>query len=174
MTEFHSIWLMPSQANETWFSETVADLAGRFGTPVFQPHLTLVEDMPRSSAELAPLLAQVGEGARAIEMEIAGVTGSDLYFRSLYAAFPKNGDLLALKESSILAFGKGDIEGFMPHVSLAYGVPDGPDKERAIAQLHAAMTGAAINFDRIAIVSSSRHTPLDQWKIVADIGLAKL
>jgi hypothetical protein len=36
-----SIWLMPNSDGEAFLSPLIRDLAERFGTPVFAPHLTL-------------------------------------------------------------------------------------------------------------------------------------
>jgi len=172
MSDYHSIWLMPASADAVLFDGIVRNLAGEFSTPVFQPHLTLVEDMPRSPAELQPLLEVAARGQRELAVRIEAVTGSDLYFRSLYAAFDKLSALMELKRRAIASFGVGDIANFLPHVSLAYGVADGADKQAAIARLHMECAGRTVLFDRLAIVSSSQHTPIEDWKIVAEIALA--
>ncbi len=170
-TNYHSIWLMPCAEHERRFSEVVQDLARRFGSPVFQPHLTLVEDMPRTCEELEPLLARVAEGAASFEAGVETVEGSPLYYRSLYARFPVVAPLKAMKIKAVEGFGVGSIETFVPHISLAYGVQESSDKSRAVAVLQRRMMGMGVRFDRVCIVASSQHTPIEEWAIRSYISL---
>lgn len=164
---------MPAALHQARFEHIGRGLAARFNSPVFQPHLTLVEDMPRSSAELAPLLEKLAVEARIFETEITEVSGSDLYYRSLYAAFQKSPELMLLKELSVGLFEKGDISSFMPHISLAYGVETTPDKASAIGEFNKEFAGMPVVFDRIAVVSSSQQTAIEEWAIVHDLQLSR-
>jgi len=170
-TEYHSIWLMPCFEHEKMFSEIVQALAKRFDTPVFQPHLTLVEDMPRTCEELKPLLTQVAEGASSFDASVETVEESPLYYRSFYARFPVVAPLRMLKEKAVGLFGVGSVETFMPHISLAYGVEEGAEKSQAITALQSKLAGTSVHFDRVCIVSSSQHTPIDEWAIRCGVSL---
>lgn len=164
-TEYHSIWLMPCPEHEKMFSEVVQDLAKRFDSPVFQPHLTLVEDMARTCEELEALLTQVAAGAGPFDAGVETVEESPLYFRSFYARFPVSIPLRAIKERAVTLFGVGSVASFMPHISLAYGVQESPGKSETIAALRQRLTGISIHFDRVCIVASSQHTPIEEWVI---------
>ena len=48
----HSLWLMPAPADEAMLAGIVGDLSGRFGTPIFAPHLTLLGDTETPPAAL--------------------------------------------------------------------------------------------------------------------------
>ena len=163
--EYHSIWLLPCSEHERMFSEIVQSLAKRFDSPVFQPHLTLVEDMPRTCEELEPILTALAESAPSFDANVETVEESPLYYRSFYARFPATAPLRALKEKAISLFGVGSLETFMPHISLAYGVQECAEKSQAITALRSKMTGMSVHFDRVCIVSSSQHTPIDEWAI---------
>jgi len=163
--EYHSIWLMPRTEDEQRFSAIVRNLAKRFDSPDFQPHLTLVEDMPRPCDELKPLLERLTEGMTSFSAPVEAVEESPLYYRSFYARFPITGPLKTLKEKAVGLFGVGSIETFMPHISLAYGVPESSEKTAAIAALQGDIRGMTVIFDRVCIVSSSQHTPIEEWAI---------
>lgn len=163
--DYHSIWLMPPSDQEEAFGAIVRDLAKRFGSPVFQPHLTLVEDMPRSCEELKPLVELVAEGMASFEAPIETVEESELYYRSFYARFPVTPELRALKERAVDLFKVGSVETFMPHISLAYGVAESPEKAKAVADLRGKLQGRSVRFDRVCIVSSSQQTPIEEWRI---------
>jgi 2'-5' RNA ligase len=163
--DYHSIWLMPISEQEGAFAAIVRDLAKRFNSPAFQPHLTLVEDMPRSCEELKPLVQQVADGMASFEASIESVEESQLYYRSFYARFPVTPQLRMLKERAVGLFKVGSVESFMPHISLAYGVAESPEKAKAIAALQRELQGMSVRFDRVCIVSSSRQTPIEEWQI---------
>jgi 2'-5' RNA ligase len=163
--EYHSIWLMPQAEDEQAFAAIVRNLAKRFDSPVFQPHLTLVEDMPRSCEELKPLLERLTEGMASFSAPVDTVEESLLYYRSFYVRFPVATPLKTLKERAVGLFGVGSFETFMPHISLAYGVPDSPQKMEAVAALRSNLRGMSVVFDRGCIVSSSQHTPTEDWAI---------
>jgi 2'-5' RNA ligase len=164
-TEYHSIWLMPCSKEEQTFAGIVRDLAKRFDSPIFQPHLTLVEDMPRRCEDLKPLLEQLADGIASFDASVVAVEESPLYYRSFYARFPVAPPLRALKKRAVDLFGVGSLEAFMPHISLAYGVPESVEKAQAIIALQSHLLGMSVNFDRVCIVSSSQHTPIEEWTI---------
>jgi 2'-5' RNA ligase len=163
--DYHSIWLMPPAELEEAFAAIVKGLAKRFGSPIFQPHLTLVEDMLRSWEELAPLAEQMAEGMISFEAPVESVEESELYYRSFYARFPVTPQLRMLKERAVGLFKVGSVETFMPHISLAYGVTESLEKAKAIAELQRELQGMSVSFDRVCIVRSSQQTPIEEWQI---------
>jgi 2'-5' RNA ligase len=163
--DYHSIWLMPPSDQEEFFAAIVRSLAKRFDSPVFQPHLTLVEDMPRSCDELKPLAEQVAAAVASFEAAVETVEESELYYRSFYARFPVTSQLRTSKEKAVDLFKVGSVESFMPHISLAYGVAKSLEKADAIAVLRNKLQGMSVRFDRVCIVSSSQQTPIEEWRI---------
>ena len=59
----HSIWLMLSPEDDARFTRLMRNLAARFGTPDFAPHLTVRGD---SETTPAALEAMIEEAARAV------------------------------------------------------------------------------------------------------------
>jgi len=170
MTTYHSIWLMPAEKDLAFLTELNHQLAGIFGTQIFCPHLTLVEDQPRSADEMSELLARDFAGEHAFECPVSTISETPMFYRSLFAAFEAKGQLLALKEKAISAFGKGDLKTFVPHISLAYGAPD-EAKPAAIDYLHRTLTGRPIRFDSIAVAESAQTIPIEEWRIAHDHSL---
>ncbi|PWV95370.1 hypothetical protein DFR52_1111 [Hoeflea marina] len=170
MKHCHSIWLMPSDPDHAMLSRIVGRLADEFGTQRFSPHLTLVEDMGRPADELAALLDRDFSGRAAFEAPVAAVSGLPLFFRSLFAAFAAEGPLLELKRTAVTTFGRGDIDSFLPHISLAYGVTE-EKKPPAIARLNAELAGRTIRFDSIVVAASGQEIPIEDWAIAARLRL---
>ncbi len=169
---FHSIWLRPARDDLKFLESIVAELAGHFASPVFEPHATLVPDMKRSADELLPLVLSLAVGRKPLDVLIENVTGTEAYFRSFYATLQKTPALMTLKQDSLGISGENDISTFLPHVSLAYGVADRASRETEMARLARSLAGRNLRFDRMVIVSSSSETPIDQWIVKHEIYLA--
>ena len=169
---FHSVWLRPARGDLQFLETIVRDLALRFNTPVFEPHATLIPDMQRSAEELQPLILSLAMGRKPLDVRIEGLAATESYFRSFYAALEKTSPLMDLKRDTISISGMDDLTSFVPHVSLAYGVPDTPEKYDAMKRLSEALSGRSLRFDRMVIVSSSSMTPIDQWIVKNEIYLA--
>ncbi len=167
----HSVWLMPEAEDELMLAGIVAELAQSFGTPRFQPHLTLVEDRLCEEDDLARQLVAVAAGIAPFAADIQAVDTSDLFFRAFYARFEKTGPVLELKRRAIASIAASQIESFMPHVSLAYGVEDGPRRQATARQVEERLAGRAVRFDRIAVVRSAQSIPIEDWSIRATIPL---
>ena len=92
-----SVWLMPVAEDERLLAGIVAELAQSFGTPRFQPHLTLVEDRLCEEGDLVGQLVAVAAGIAPFAADIQAVGTSDLFFRAFYARFERVGPVLELK-----------------------------------------------------------------------------
>lgn len=167
----HSIWLRPAHDDLVFLEEIVRDLSQRFDSPVFEPHATLVPDMKYSAEELLPQVASLTIGYKPIELEIKDVTSSEAYFRSFYAELEKAPELMRLKRDSLAISDAANVESFMPHVSLAYGVKDTALKHTELKRLKKELSGRTLRFDRLVIVSSSSNTPINQWHVKHEIYL---
>jgi 2'-5' RNA ligase len=167
----HSIWVIPAAGDLAALERLVRDLADRFGSPRFQPHLTLVEDMERSVDDLVPLVERIADGIGSFEAKVEEIGAGDFFFRSFYARFGAKGPLLELKRRAIEKVLPGDIAEFMPHISLAYGVEETLAKRDAIAEVENLLLGKPVTFDRVCVVASGKELPIDGWAVRAEIPL---
>lgn len=167
--QIHSIWLMPSAEDGAFLADLVANLAGRFGTPVFTPHLTVKGDTDLPIAALAGGITEAAATVPAFQEAVAAIETSDAYFRSFYARFQISASLAQLKQrlDSDLA------DSFMPHVSLLYGPVAPAPKASAAAEFHRMLTGRTITFDRLCVVRSGQDIPISEWAVIETIQLAK-
>ena len=158
---------MASPSDEAMLTGLVGDLAGRFGTPLFAPHLTLQGDTTMPPAALERAAAAIAETVTAFSEPVALVEGSEAFFRSFYARFAVSQSLAALKR----ALDPEGLESFMPHVSLLYGPVEAAAKAAAIAEVNARLAGHMIRFDRIGVVTSGQDIAIADWRVVASVGL---
>ena len=158
---------MPAPADEAMLAGIVGDLSGRFGTPVFAPHLTLLGDTETPPAALERAVATVAETVAAFSEPVTAVEGIESYFRSFYARFAASAPLTMLKRT----LDPQDSTPFMPHVSLLYGAVEASAKTAAIAEIGARLVGRAIRFDRVGIVTSGQDVPIADWRVVTSVAL---
>jgi 2'-5' RNA ligase len=170
--EVYSVWLMPEPVWQRTFTGAVRDLAARFGTPVFEPHLTLIGGRPFDRAELERKVAAALQGVAPIAQPIRDVVTGDSFFRSFYALFAAEGALLDLKHRVDRAVLGTEARDFMPHVSLLYGSVEPKAKAAAAAEYRAAVAGLDVRFERVEIVRSGDEVPIEQWQSVAAFPLS--
>jgi 2'-5' RNA ligase len=165
--QIHSLWLLPAPADEAMLFGVIDTLSGRFGTPLFAPHLTLAGDTGTPPAALERAVTAAAGSTPAFAEPVATVEGSAAFFRSFYARFAVSPALAALKQ----ALDPQGRDGFMPHVSLLYGPVEATAKAAAIAEFDARLAGRPVRFDRIGIVTSGRDVPIADWRVVASVAL---
>ncbi len=160
---------MPSAEDGVFLAGLVADLAGRFGTPVFTPHLTVRGDTDLPIAALEAGIAEAAATVPAFRETVTAIETSDTYFRSFYARFQISAPLAQLKQrlDSEMA------DSFMPHVSLLYGPVAPAPKAAAAAEFQRMLTGRAIIFDRLCLVRSGQNIAISEWAVIETAQLGK-
>ncbi|TPQ48927.1 hypothetical protein C2U72_21195 [Prosthecomicrobium hirschii] len=167
-TSLHSVWLLAAPEEESRLSAEVEALSRRFGTPRFRPHATLAGDLPIDAAGLASRIGAIAAEHPALTLPVAAVETGAAYFRAFYVRLAATDALTALHAAVRTAAGADPAHPFLPHVSLAYGVPPGPARDAAQAHMQAGWTGRPIRFDRIAVVRSADTIPIAQWTVLQE------
>ncbi|MCG2630964.1 hypothetical protein L6654_30480 [Bradyrhizobium sp. WYCCWR 13023] len=167
--EIRSLWLMPCPEDEAFLASLIGELAARFGTPNFAPHLTLRGD---TNATFEPLHEDARAAAAASQPfaePIAGIETTQAFFRAFYVRFAVSAPLSRLKQR----LDPQEAERFMPHVSLLYGNLPEVVKAPATAEFGQRLAGRAITFDRICVVRSGQDIPIADWTIQASVPLGR-
>lgn len=137
-TEGYSIWLMPKGEEYEKYSQIISDLSQRFGTPNFEPHVTLLGGLkgPPDLIEGATRLFSTMSPSRRILITLSKFGTEDFYFRTLYLKARKSGILQLLNERANLVFKRPIDSGYMPHLSLLYGDLTEGEKQQIIDGLN--------------------------------------
>lgn len=167
----HSIWLMPDRFGKERFSATITSLSQELGSPLFEPHLTLLGDIkasPEASAEQCSKLLGDLIPSNGI---VIGAEGENSYFTSLFLAIKVPQEMVELRKNLIGIFPQANPGIFRPHISLAYG----PIAERSRTNLSAKLIAQYRNFEfafsRISIVSASQSIPVNEWREISSFRL---
>jgi 2'-5' RNA ligase len=162
---------MPAADDEKVLTELVGELADRFGSPLFAPHLTLMSDRPGDPSTMTALCREVASDFAPFAAQIAAVETGPAFFRSLYARFAAMGPIAKLRQRVEAALSFQPETPFMPHISLAYGLAEGDAKESVRRELAQGLVGRPVHFDRIGVVHSADTIPVAEWRVVATLPL---
>ena len=121
-----SPWIVPEGEVRRRLAALIAELARRFGGPVFDPHVTLLAGLPGPAASVIARAEEVMRGARTFPVRFEGPEKGESYFRSLYLRVEPSPELLALHGAARDAFGRTEDAPLFPHLSLLYGAPPPP------------------------------------------------
>jgi hypothetical protein len=161
-----SIWLMPAEPDAGLLRGIVGELSARFGTPLFEPHLTLAGDLHASWGAYLPLLDDLAKSCAAFSQPIQGIELTEAYFRAFYAGFTRSAELDTLKQICVAQAG-GTADGFTPHISLLYGKVEQAEKMAVAKDIEGRLLGKRVDFDRVVVTNSSDNVPITEWRVHA-------
>ena len=170
MANEYSIWLLPEAAQLARLTAIVNDLAERFGSQNFIPHVTIQGDLAMPFDALTEAVQHVANGHTAQHWPVKGIDGSEHFFRNLYLRFDVCAAYLSMKQSMQRVSGTADGLSLFPHLSLAYGLTDAQKTAALFAELRTWFTGP-MRFDRMVIARSSKNVPIADWEYLAEFAL---
>ena len=160
-----SLWLVPVDEAKAALARLIAEVAGRLGTPVFAPHVTLVGGVTRPGAD--DVVRRAGELALALEplsLPLRGPLGSDEAFRCLYLPVGETLKLLTTHALARAALRVADERKYEPHLSLVYGAVPPEQKARLLAEL-APLVPSRVEFRAVEVVCTEGVVAL--WRTLA-------
>lgn len=159
-----SLWLMPDQASVKKLNASIISAATKLGTPVFNPHLTVLGDLPHNSDDVTKRCSEFMFPT--LDATVTQVSTSPQFFMALFLELDVSDQWRTLQT----ALGKSLSEKaapFRPHISIAYGrnlsVEHIYEEQE---KLKADFIGKEISFESLAVVASSQQLPIDQWQLL--------
>lgn len=129
-----SLWLMPEERTYERFAELISRLSRRYGTPSFEPHVTLLGGLPGPEDLILEKCADLVRHLRPMSLRPAAAEHGDVYFRCVFLELEPSPDLLTAHERAQELLGGHDAP-FHPHVSLLYGDFSAREKEAIVAEV---------------------------------------
>lgn len=153
---------MPTGKAYEKFSGLIKKLAAEYNAPVFEPHVTLLGDVPQPEEVCVSLTKQLVSGQKPFTITMGDIDYEDFYFRTLFVKSLKTEPLLTLHNKAKEIF-KMDIPPFMPHLSLLYGTFPVATKEKIIKEIGRNQP-ARFLIDRVYLIKGGK---LADWQITA-------
>ena len=130
----YSIWLMPAGRIYTILSSTIRDISREYGTPSFEPHVTLIGGPEGSKEEILIRTSQLAGQIRPYQVMLTSADHLDEYFRCLFVKVRKSKSIMNanLKANKIFNFKQST---YSPHLSLMYGIFSIKEKKEIIKKI---------------------------------------
>lgn len=160
----HSIWLMPDRPGKERFSATITSLSRELGSPLFEPHLTLLGDIEANPDVTKRVCSNLLDGFVPSNGMAVGAEGEESYFTSLFLAIKVPPKIVQLRKDLAAALRHGNPGIFRPHISLAYGPIANHVRKNLATELAKQYRDYEFGFSRISIVNASQAIPLGEWR----------
>jgi 2'-5' RNA ligase len=127
----YSLWFMPSGSLYRDLSSLISSLASDHGTPVFEPHVTLLGQLEMRKEDVLAKAKLLAARIRPFTIELRNADFQADYFRCLYLEVARTEDILHPYETACRLFDRTPGK-FWPHLSLVYGSFPLKTKEKII------------------------------------------
>jgi 2'-5' RNA ligase len=164
-TTYH-LWLKPSGAAYDVLAEAIGELARELGAPVFVPHVTLLGHLEGSESEHQRRIAALGRELRPFPIVLTEASYSDAYFQCLFLRVQKSPAVEEAHACARRMFGQPD-RGYMPHLSLVYGVYPTDQKRAIIARLRPELR-TSFDASTVYLIKAESEDPKD-WHEIAKV-----
>ncbi len=172
-TSGYSLWLTPDVASQEYrsLSANIAELAGVYGTPLFEPHVTLIGGIQGTEAEVRARTQELADRLSTFTVQLGAIGSRGSYHQSLFICADPSGELLRANAVArgIFSIDTGD---YFPHVSLAYGdfSPEQLQSLRTRLASGSPIPGTVFAVSGITLWRCDGE--VREWKKVADVPFA--
>ena len=160
----YSLWLMPKGEHYNKLADLIRKLAVEYSAPIFEPHVTLVGEVPQTSEDKVIELTQnLVIGQKPFPVTLNQIDYQDFHFRALFVKAEVTDPLQSLHNRAKQIFGI-DIPPYMPHLSLLYGNYPNEVKEKIIAEIGREQR-VEFEVDRVHLVKGGK---VNDWRVVKE------
>jgi len=162
--EMISIWLSPSDSDMNFYQQINIALSKRFNTPIFEPHLTLQEDVSREWCdESFQQFLDIAQHRLPFDLDLQPLESKYRYFQCFYLkSLTGHFELIQLHLLSLDVFKITEMP-FMPHLSLMYGHFDKKVIDSLINE-YGDLLNRKVTFDKIKFVETGEN--VESWKVL--------
>ena len=162
-----SIWLKFGKNYELILQNLIDELALKFKSSVFTPHITLFKGLEKNELEIVSLLNTFCIDVYSFKVEIKKLTWEKNFYKSFFAEIEINNSLLSIYQRGLEIFQINSNEIFLPHVSLIYANLEEEVKEKIKEEISEKLP-RELSIDKIAVVKT-QGLPIDWREIISVI-----
>lgn len=165
MPSYH-LWLMPFGEAYPLLAATIAELSRRHGAPIFEPHVTLLGDLPGSEEEIVPLSSLLARQLNSYDIHLTTPAQEEQYFRCLFVKVQETSAVMEANVRGKRIFNQPNDPPYRPHLSLLYGSYPVSLKARIIADLPS-FQGVHFAVTTLHLIRAESTNPKDWHRIHA-------
>ncbi|HKL18630.1 MAG TPA: 2'-5' RNA ligase family protein [Halalkalibaculum sp.] len=129
----YSLWLRPHGDIAFSIQQRINKLSDKYGTPSFEPHVTLLSGIRYGETELIQLTETLAGALSPFDLLLTKAGYRDKFYQSLFVHIKKSSELMNAYNTALQLFGYEADEDFIPHLSLMYGDISREEKERILS-----------------------------------------
>ena len=162
----YAIWLMPAGEIYSALSTTIAELGKTHGASIFEPHVTLLGDLPGSEQEIIAFTSLFARQLSPYDIYLTTPAYEDQYFRCLYLKVHETSAVMEANVQARRLFNQANDPPYRPHLSLLYGTYPISLKTEIIAALPS-FQGIHFSATTLHLIKAESTNPKDWHKIHA-------
>ena len=165
-----SLWLMPPPAIGARLAALIQDLSARYGTPAFEPHITLLGGIGGGEKDIAARSAHLAAATPPLPLRLTTVDQRAEYFQCLFVHVAGTDALARASALARTLFDRTRDPEYMPHLSLMYGEFDPAAKAAIVAEIGARLDLEFVA-DRLALYATGDR--LQDWRAIGNFTLGR-
>lgn len=162
----HSVWLCPEAEQGRPLVDAITGYAQRFGTPAFEPHVTLLGDLLWAPQVTVAACRSVLTHLLSTTGCVSRVSQTTDYFMSLFLDVDIAAPVATARAELAAALSIDALQPFRPHLSLAYGLSAEEPGQKAVQELSDRFVGQTLKFNDIKIVHSAKKVAIENWRTI--------
>ena len=160
------IWLMPIGEIYALLAATIAELSRKHAASLFEPHVTLLGDLPGSEEEIVVQTSHLARQLKPYDIHLTTAAYEDEYFRCLFLNVQETPVVMEANARGKTTFNQPDDAPYRPHLSLLYGSYPVSLKTQIIATLPS-FQGVHFAVTTLHMIRVESTNPMDWHKIRA-------
>lgn len=165
MAEQYTIWLVPSSEVKSVLDKTINNLAQKYKTPVFEPHITLLGDIKTSKEDVLEKANLLARRLKPFNVDLGEISYSTTYFQNVFVRAVSNAQLMQAYVEAKNIF-KQDVGVYMPHISLIYGYHNMEERNNIASEVDLPK-GLSFKVDKLVVIPATDNP--DEWEHIAEI-----
>ncbi len=157
----YSLWLMPKGRAYDKFSGLIKKLAAENNSPVFEPHITILDATMLPEDEIIRRTEKLVHGQKTFTITLQNIDYQDYFFRTLFVRAKITNQLLLLRKKVAEVF-EMDLPPYMPHLSILYGDFPQVVKNKIIENIGRDQT---TSFELRSVILM-KGGEIDKWRII--------
>lgn len=164
----YSLWLCPEPGSSTPLETVIDQLAAKYSSLPFFPHMTVCSRLTGDIVELTSKIAGFAEYNEPLYLCGTKFSYRSMFYQSLFIELTLDSCLQEFRHNALDVFEYTPTFEFFPHISLAYIDPQSFDAQAEISQLTKRLL-LKTRYDRLTLMETSQEQK--DWKKIREFKL---
>ncbi len=162
----YSLWLFANKNKPAYTlpARVIGELAKIYNTPIFPPHVTLVNDIDLGEEIMIALTQELITSLPSLPIELKSLASNNHYFQRLFAVVEPTPTLILANARAQTLF--GHTKDYRPHHSFAYGDLSPQQVTTLRQRLEKIAALRSLSFTAESIELWSTEGPFEHWYFV--------